>query len=56
MNYRVSIGIVMSLIVLGALFVVPVVAQGPEMVRVVVHIDKGQFKPNGVLGIGGHVV
>ncbi|AFL94968.1 subtilisin-like serine protease [Thermococcus cleftensis] len=46
----------MALVVLGALFVVPVAAQGPEMVRVVAHIDKGHFNTNTVRGIGGKIV
>ncbi len=56
MEYKVAIGVLMSLVVLGALFMVPTVAQGPDMVRVVAHIEKDKFRPNEVLGIGGHVV
>ncbi|NJE85589.1 peptidase S8 [Thermococcus sp. CX2] len=56
MNRKVVISGLMALLLLAAIFAVPAVAEKPEMIRVVVHIDKAQFKPNEVLGIGGHVI
>jgi subtilisin family serine protease len=56
MEYRAAVGILMAIVVLSALFVVPAAAQGPEMVRVVAHIDRGHFNANAVKGIGGRVV
>ncbi|NJE42856.1 S8 family peptidase [Thermococcus sp. GR6] len=47
--------LLLALLVLS-LLPVPATAEKPEMIRVVVHIDKAQFKPNEVLGIGGHVI
>lgn len=56
MNRKVTIGSLMALLLLAAIFAVPAVAEKPETIRVVAHIDRGHFKADAVKGIGGKIV
>ncbi|WP_052696189.1 S8 family peptidase [Palaeococcus ferrophilus] len=53
---RKYIAVALAIAMFAGLFVVPTMAERPEMVRVVVHIDRSSFNPAGVLNLGGHVV
>ncbi|ASJ01208.1 S8 family peptidase [Thermococcus gorgonarius] len=55
MNEKVVVSLVVALLVASVL-AVPTTAQGPDMVKVVVTVDKAKFNPAGIPKIGGHVV
>jgi subtilisin len=40
----------------ASILAVPAAAHGPDMIRVVVSVDKTKFNPHEVLGVGGHMV
>lgn len=54
---RKTIALVLSIVLLAALFAVPASAEGQNKIRVIVSVDKAKFNPHEVLGIGGgHIV
>ncbi|WP_367884896.1 hypothetical protein [Thermococcus sp. JCM 11816] len=48
-----SIALVLSIVLLAALFAVPASAGEQNTIRVIVSVDKAKFNPHEVLGIGG---
>ncbi|WP_367883434.1 hypothetical protein [Thermococcus peptonophilus] len=50
---RKTIALVLSIVLLAALFAVPASAEGQNKIRVIVSVDKAKFNPHEVLGIGG---
>lgn len=49
-----SIALVLSIVLLAALFAVPASAGEQNTIRVIVSVDKAKFNPHEVLGIGAH--
>lgn len=52
---RKTVALLLSIVLLAALFVSPASAGGNK-VRVILSVDRAKFNPHEVLGIGGHVV